>query len=110
MDETLSTPSAAERFESLWLDGPAPDLDAFVAGAGLLSAAELAAVVHVDQERRWRGCEPLSAESYLHKYPSLACDGDAGVDVIYHEFLLREAEGDIAADDVVARFPAHAAT
>src|SRR5262249_25136531 len=42
-------PDAAERLWQRWQQGPRPDLDAFLAEAGPLPAAELSAVLRVDQ-------------------------------------------------------------
>jgi hypothetical protein len=59
-----------------------------------------------DQERRWRQGDRAHAEDYLREYPALRADGDCAVDLVYGEFVLREALGegpDFA--DYLRRFP-----
>ncbi len=96
------------RLEKLWSQGR-PDLGAFLAAAGPLAAADLLAVLCVDQQARWLAGERPGAEDYLAAYPALNDDPEHAVELIYAEFLLRERLGDPpAADEFPARFPAHA--
>jgi tetratricopeptide (TPR) repeat protein len=59
-----------------------------------------------DLERRVRAAEPCRAEDILASYPDLASDGDAALEVIYTEYVVREQLGQhpIPAD-WHARFP-----
>ena len=98
-----------DRLEALWSQGGRPDLAAFLAGAGPLPAAELLALVRVDQQGRWLAGERRLAEDYLATYPALNDDVECAVELIYSEFLLRERLGDPPAiHEFPARFPAHA--
>jgi serine/threonine protein kinase len=52
----------------------------------------------------------MDAEAYLERYPAVADDAQHAVDLIYHEFLLREKAGEQpTAAAFAARFPAYAA-
>src|SRR5262245_30150138 len=100
---------AAERLRQLWAAGRHPDVDAFLAGAGPLAGAALAAVLRVDQRQRWQAGERVPAEDYLRRHPDLVRSAEAAVDLIYAEFLLREQRGEQpAATEYADRFPAHA--
>ena len=64
----------ADELSQLWKAGPPPDLEVFLAQAEPLSLAELAAVLRVDQRRRWELGDHIPAESYLDQYPKLLED------------------------------------
>jgi WD40 repeat protein/tRNA A-37 threonylcarbamoyl transferase component Bud32 len=97
-------------FERLWADDCPPDLDAYLAGAGTIDAAQLARLTRIDQAQRWnRGERPL-VEHYFDRMPALKADDDSEIDLIYHEFLLREKHGeDPSLAEFAGRFPRHAA-
>jgi serine/threonine-protein kinase len=99
----------AERLGQLWDRGDRPDVDALLAAAGPLSPGELAEVLRTDQRRRWRAGERVRAETYLQRYPALRGDRERAVDLIYHEFLLRERQGERPDPrDYLGRFPQYA--
>ncbi len=60
----------ARSFGQLWRQGERPDVQHFLAQAGTLPPAEVAAVLLVDQSQRWRIGERLQAERYLPLYPA----------------------------------------
>jgi WD40 repeat protein len=67
------------------------------------------AQLRADQDRRWRRGERVPAERYLARLRGLAADAEAAVDLIFSEFLLREALGEAPRpEEYLARFPAHA--
>src|SRR5205807_1634582 len=81
-------------------------LDAFLAQAEPLSPSELAAVLRVDQRRRWELGERIPAERYLERFPKLLADQDSALDFIYSELLLREKQGEHPdLEGFLARFP-----
>jgi serine/threonine-protein kinase len=97
----------ARRLEQLWQAGARPDVDAFLAACGPLAPLETAAVLRVDQGRRWQAGERVPAEAYLRRHPRVAEDRDAAFDLIFHEFLLREWRGERPSlDEYRRRFPA----
>jgi serine/threonine-protein kinase len=90
----------------LWRAGQRPDLGAFLAGAGPLTAAQAAAVLRVDQRERWLAGERVPAEDYLRRFRELHADADYALDLVYGEYLLREELGEAPpADDYARRFP-----
>jgi WD40 repeat protein len=84
---------------------------AFLAEAGPLPPAEVAAVLRVDQRQRWQAGERVPSEDYLRRYPAVAADPESALDLIYGEFLLREGLGERpAVEEYLARFPRYADT
>src|SRR5262249_17097044 len=75
-------------------EGGAPDVEAFLARAGPLSAAELAAVLRVDQRQRWQAGQRVPAERYLSAHPELRADPEAALDLIFNEYLLLAQQGE----------------
>jgi tetratricopeptide (TPR) repeat protein/tRNA A-37 threonylcarbamoyl transferase component Bud32 len=108
-EPTLPAGDPAERLRRLWDEGRPPDVDAFLAQAGPLAPAQLAAVLRADQRGHWQAGDPVPAEDYLRRHPAVAADPDAAADLIYNEFLLREGRGERPdADEYARRFPQHA--
>ena len=60
---------------------------------GLSPPGELAAMVRIDIDVRWRRSDARPAESYLSRFPALANDPELAVDIIYAEYLARERAG-----------------
>lgn len=101
--------SPAAEFEGLWRNGPAPDLRLYLAHQGRLAAAEVLAVVQVDQRERWRRGQRVPAEAYLAEQDALRSDEEAALDLIYGEFVVREQLGDRPRpDEYLGRFPQYA--
>ncbi|HVS40167.1 MAG TPA: serine/threonine-protein kinase [Gemmataceae bacterium] len=85
---------AADQLWRLWREGGRPDLDAFFASAGPLTAAEAAAALRIDQRERWQAGERILVEEYLGRRPDVAGDPECALDLIFNEFLIRERLGD----------------
>jgi serine/threonine protein kinase len=99
----------AEQFDQLWSTGQRPDLNKFAARQPMLTAEQLAALVRIDQRERSRLGEPILAEQYLTAFPQLIAETDLAVDVVYHEYLLREQKRESpTAAEYRARFPQYA--
>jgi hypothetical protein len=99
----------AERLQRLWDLGPPPRMDAFLAEVGPLPPPQIALLLRVDQRGRWRAGDPVPAEDYLRRHPAVAADPELAIDLIFHEYLLREGLGQRpAANEYVRRFPAYA--
>jgi hypothetical protein len=90
----------AEEWRRRWTAGGAPDLGAFLAQVGPLPPGALAAVLRVDQRQRWETGQRVPSEDYLRRYPQLHADPEAVLDLIFHEFLLRQERGEQDADAV----------
>jgi WD40 repeat protein/tRNA A-37 threonylcarbamoyl transferase component Bud32 len=100
----------ARRLWALWQQGSPPEVRAFVAGAGPLSATQLAAILRVDQCERWQRGERIPAERYLEEYPTLRADPEGAIEVVYGEFLLAEQRGEAPRlEEYSRRFPTLAA-
>jgi WD40 repeat protein len=92
-----------------WQEGRQPQLEVLIAECPDISQAELAAMVQVDIDLRWRRNAPRSAESYLASFPILSNDPELAVDIIYAEYLARERSGERpGAAEYQQRFPAFA--
>jgi WD40 repeat protein/Tfp pilus assembly protein PilF len=66
----------------------------------------LAARLLDDQCRRWQQGDAVRVEAYLEQHPELREDGDALLDLVFNEVLLREERGEIPAiADYAERFP-----
>src|SRR5262245_2802683 len=99
----------ADRLWARWRRGERPDLGAFLAQAGDLTPAQLAAVLRVDQRERWQAGERVPAETYLRQYPCMRAHADGLLDLVYNEFRLRDQGGEAPAPaEYLARFPDHA--
>jgi WD40 repeat protein/serine/threonine protein kinase len=82
---------------------PEPDLP------GNLQRGELAALIRADQQTRWLRGEHVLVEEYLRQHPALLAGPEDVVDLVYHEMVLRQQNGEpIDLDDYLRRFPAHA--
>ncbi|HEX3150340.1 MAG TPA: protein kinase [Gemmataceae bacterium] len=109
--ETPQGSSPEERLLRLWQQGRPPALEDFVTDSGVVDARGLAAILRVDQAARWYIGAPIQVEDYLHRYPLVANDPEAAMELILNEFVLSESRG--AASDpaeFIRRFPAQAAT
>jgi WD40 repeat protein/tetratricopeptide (TPR) repeat protein len=63
-----------------------------------------------DQSRRWQRGEKLLVESFLAEQPALREDPEAVLDLIYHEVVLRQAQGEaVDVEEYIRRFPDWAA-
>ena len=83
----------------------------FLAAYPNLVAEDLATVVRVDQSRRWEQGDRYTAEHYLARFPAIRNDPTSALDLIHHEFILRERLGPApTVDEFTSRFPEHAAT
>ena len=104
--EPGSREAPAARLSALWRQGQAPDIRAFLAQAGELSAEELADALCVDLRERWRCGEHPPAEAYLQLYSSLCSDPEYISDLLCSEFLVRRELGEgPSLDEYRCRFP-----
>jgi hypothetical protein len=111
LPDTAGPPDPAGQLERLWRQGEQPDVDAFLAPLGSLSPAALAAVLRVDQRQRWQAGQRVPAEEYLRRHPALNADPEAVLDLIFHEYLLRDRAAERpSAEEYLGRFPQHAST
>jgi tetratricopeptide (TPR) repeat protein/predicted Ser/Thr protein kinase len=71
--------------------------------------AEALAEARAEQRRDWRAGRRVLTEAYLERFPELATDAGAIVDLVGGEYELRDALGDAPqVDEFTQRFPQHA--
>src|SRR5262249_43041208 len=78
------------QFWHLWRSGKRPDVRAFLAARQGLPPLDIAAIVAIDQYERWRIGERIPAEDYLSLLGTGPSLDEAGCDIVYGEYLLRE--------------------
>jgi serine/threonine-protein kinase len=107
--DSLDPLDPAEQLQRLWEQGQRPDLDTFLTQIGSLTPEQMIVILRVDQRQRWQQGAPVRAEAYLEKYASLYQDRESIVDLVYSEYLLREAAGETSLlEDYQIRFPEYA--
>jgi WD40 repeat protein/serine/threonine protein kinase len=101
--------SPAQQLRQRWKAGQRPDVRQALADAGDLAPEQAAGLLRVDQQERWRRGEPVPAETYLQLDTRVQGDVEAAVELIYSEFLLREAGGQAPTlSEYELRFPRYA--
>src|SRR4029079_7139907 len=93
-----------------WQQGSRPDFEQFVADFDVPTGSKLSALARADLQQSWEHGYSCHVEDYFSRVPQLARDPETAVDLIFAEYLIREARGD---DPVAAeyqqRFPEYAA-
>lgn len=82
------------RLEALWGEGSIPQVSEIIRQESGLAPAQIAEALRVDQRNRWMMGEPTPVASYLNDFPCLHADPEAVLDLIWSEYLIREALGD----------------
>src|SRR5258708_736541 len=84
-----------------------PDALSLAPGPGEVPAlAQLLPLLLADQKRRWHEGECPLVEAYLQRFPAIAADTEAVLDLVYHEVICREARGDAPeVEEYQRRFP-----
>jgi WD40 repeat protein/serine/threonine protein kinase len=96
---------AVKRFEHAWRLQPRPMIEDFLP-AGDRRQRVLVELVHIDLELRLKAGEAARAEEYLDRYPELAGDRSAALELIAFEYQLRRrGEPGLVLDDYLQRFP-----
>src|SRR5262245_43928189 len=89
------------QFERDWLAGQQPSLDDYLSGPGS-SHDLLVELAHIDLEFRLKSGKPARAADYLERYPQLAVDAEAAVELIATEYELRRRGDSGLAFDMIA--------
>jgi serine/threonine protein kinase/WD40 repeat protein/tetratricopeptide (TPR) repeat protein len=96
-----------------WAPGLATGLDPSAGdwpSAAGISLPELALELRGLQRSRWDEGQPLSVEQILAQFPQLEGDAESLVDLIFHEYVLREQAGESPTlEEFERRFPEQAA-
>jgi serine/threonine protein kinase/predicted ATPase len=124
-EDWLALEAAVKRFENAWRRGTLPAIDEYLlAPSPSLSPATgergsegagprgrlLIELVHLELELRLKAGEAARAEEYLSRFPELAGDTAAALDLIAAEHeLRRRGEPDLSLNDYLRRFPQYRA-
>jgi serine/threonine protein kinase len=75
-----------------------------------VSPAQRIALVRADQRRAWSSGQKVTVEELLQRYPALAKDAEAAIDLAYSEYILRTESGEkVEPEEYARRFPKQAA-
>jgi predicted ATPase len=97
---------AVKRFEDAWRRGQRPAIDDHLSADDSLRSRLLIELVHIDLEIRLKAGEAARVEEYLTRYPQLAGDRAAALDLIAAEYELRQrVTPHLALDEYLRRFP-----
>ncbi len=97
------------RFETAWRRGECPTIDAFLPAEAAERATVLVELVHADLEFRLKAGEPVRVETYLERYPEVAEDPEAVLQLIGTEYdLRRRCEPALMPEEYQRRFPRYA--
>jgi WD40 repeat protein len=100
-----------DAFEEAWQAGGRPDIDRYLPPDAPLRRTVLIKLVHIDLENCLRAGEKVRVETYLDRYPQIAGDTSAIVELVTWEFALRRGEGGGEGDltaEFLRRFPQYA--
>ena len=76
-------------------------------GARIGFFMDLVETLCTQQRSRWLKGDRVSVDELIEPYPALHGDQEALLDLIYHEYLIREELGEpVSADEFCARYPA----
>jgi WD40 repeat protein len=96
----------ARQLSRLWHIGQRPDVGDFLGRYPALAPVGAIEVLAVDQRERWQAGEKVPVEAYRQRFLALLVRDDDLLDLVYHEFLLREELGERPCpQEYEARFP-----
>ena len=94
------------QFERQWESGSTPNVKELVSEFGPLAPEELAHLLLVDQSYRCSRGTPQSAAVYFEQFPELLNCAEAAIDLLYAEFLQREAnEPELTVEQFIQPYP-----
>jgi len=106
--ETLD--ALVERFEAVWQAGRQPDVADFLQAAPENCDALLVDLVNIDLEYRLKSGFDVAIEDYVLRFPPLAADRDAVLDLIESEVSIRRRMNPgLAIAEYCERFPSYQA-
>jgi tRNA A-37 threonylcarbamoyl transferase component Bud32 len=106
LDATLELERYVARFEAAWQAGQRPDLEKHLPAEEPLRRLALVEMAHADLEYRLKAGEPARVEEYLKRFPELAENGAALLDLLAHECQLRlRQEPGLGLAEYRRRFP-----
>jgi eukaryotic-like serine/threonine-protein kinase len=109
-EDWLVVKDAVKRFEDAWRLAPRPAIEDFLPTSDSLRSRVLIELAHIDLELRLKAGEVARVEEYLVRYPELASDRAAVIDLIAAEHELRQRrEPGLALGEYLQRFPAYRA-
>jgi tetratricopeptide (TPR) repeat protein len=95
-----------QSFESAWLQGKYPDLDAFLRTAGEARHAVLPRLARIDLQCRLNCKEAVRVDAYLERYADLAENRPAVLDLLALEYRhRRRGQPSVSPAEYLQRFP-----
>jgi serine/threonine protein kinase/predicted ATPase len=95
-----------KRFEQAWLEGPRPNITAFLSTDQPWTTALLVELVHIDLEFRFKSGESPRIEVYFRDFPELSSDRAVSLGLIAAEYGMRRRNQEVvSADEYCRRFP-----
>jgi tetratricopeptide (TPR) repeat protein len=103
---SLDLERLCERFEKAWQGGVRPAIEDYLPPAGPARRPALVELVQIDLEVRLKAGEPGRVEEYLGRFPELAADRAAVLDLAAAEYhLRRRREPGLTPAEYLARLP-----
>jgi WD40 repeat protein len=96
------------RFEEAWQRGERPVIEEYLSAAGAERRALLPELVHAELECRLKAGEPARVEQYLGRFPELAGNSKAVLDLLAAEYEQRRRIPGMDPEEYARRFPGHA--
>jgi serine/threonine protein kinase len=98
-----------ERFEEAWQSGQRPSIDAYLPAEPAERLQVLTGLAQIELECRLKTGEPARVEEYLSRYPQLAENPPAALELVTREYLLRQrCEPELSPEEYRQRFPQYA--
>src|SRR5262245_57591273 len=97
---------AVQEFEAAWQGGERPTIEHYLVANSVTWLPTLIELIHVDLEYRLAAGEAVRVEAYLERYPELARQRGAVIDLMTSEYQLRrQREPELTSESYRARFP-----
>lgn len=106
----LTPEQFVQRFKAAWWQGKHPDLDDYLPNRPEVRGRVLPEMARIDFKGRLHSREAVKPETYLERYPELADNSPATLDLIDLEYQhRRRGESNVTAEEYFQRFPSHRA-
>ncbi len=105
-DKSQFIRSLINKFHEQWESDPNPDVEEFVERNSPLTVSQLTQLLLIDQSYRWSRRETITAAQYMRRFPEVRANREATLDLLFAEYLLRDAEDEpLSVDEFIADYP-----